>query len=70
MVRSGSADFPRVSGYSGLSAGRGRVTGLQLDVGAAGKGFQQRTGRMEIRDDIGQLRWAGIVNLTWAVSQG
>ncbi|EME16415.1 MULTISPECIES: hypothetical protein [Rhodococcus] len=64
IVAEGQWDGPdlrissRVSRYSGLSAGRGRVTGVQLDVAAAGKGFQQRTGPMEIRDDTGQLRWA------------
>ena len=36
------------------------MTGIRLDVAAAGKGFQQRTGRMEIRDDTGQLRWATV----------
>ncbi|MFC1474241.1 hypothetical protein [Rhodococcus qingshengii] len=66
IVTEGQWDGPdlrissRVSGYSGLSAGRGRVTGVQLDVAAAGKGFQQCTGRMEIRDDTGQLRWATV----------
>ncbi|NMM91861.1 hypothetical protein B2J88_47580 [Rhodococcus sp. SRB_17] len=66
IVTEGQWDGPdlrissRVAGYSGLSEGRGRVTGVQLDVAAAGKGFQQRTGRMEIRDDTGQLRWAAV----------
>jgi len=50
----------RVSGYTGLTAGRGRVTGVRLDVAAVGKGFQQRTGSMEIRDESGQLRWATV----------
>ena len=36
------------------------MIGVQLDVAAAGKGFQQRTGRMEIRDDTGQLHWATV----------
>lgn len=66
IVTEGQWDGPdlrissRVSGYSGLSAGRGRVTGVQLDVAAAGKGFHQRTGSLEIRDESGQLRWATV----------
>lgn len=36
------------------------MTGVQLDVAAAGKGFQQRAGRMEIRNESGQLRWATV----------
>lgn len=47
----------RVAGYSGITAGRGRVTAVQFDVAAAGKGFQRRTQRMEIRDDTGSLSW-------------
>lgn len=72
IVTEGQWDGPdlrissRVSGYSGLSAGRGRVTGVQLDVAAAGKGFQQRTGSMEIRDESGQLRWATVDNTALA----
>ncbi|MCW2092995.1 UNVERIFIED_ORG: hypothetical protein M2328_006348 [Rhodococcus erythropolis] len=72
IVTEGEWDGPdlrissRVSGYSGLSAGRGRVTGIQLDVAAAGKGFQQRTGSLEIRDDTGQLRWATVDDTTLA----
>ncbi|WCT06257.1 hypothetical protein [Rhodococcus qingshengii] len=68
IVTEGQWDGPdlrissRVGGYTGLTAGRGRVTGIQLDVAAAGKGFQQRTGRMEICDDTGQLRWATVVD--------
>ncbi|WP_428480571.1 hypothetical protein [Rhodococcus qingshengii] len=57
-----------VSGYSGLSAGRGRVTGVQLDVAAAGKGFQQRTGSLEIRDESGQLRWVTVDDSTRAAT--
>ena len=74
IVSEGQWDGPdlrissRVSGYSGLSAGRGRVTGVQLDVAAAGKGFQQRTGRMEIRDESGQLRWAAVDDSTLAAT--
>ncbi len=66
IVTEGQWDGPdlrissRVSGYTGLSAGRGRVTGVQLDVAAAGKGFQKRTGSLEIRDESGQLRWATV----------
>ena len=47
----------RVAGYSGLGEGHGRVTGVQLDVAAAGKGFQRRTQRMEIRKDSGSVSW-------------
>ncbi|MGY4783688.1 hypothetical protein ACVH9Z_27695 [Rhodococcus opacus] len=47
----------RVAGYSGLGEGHGRVTGVQLDVAAAGKGFQRRTQRMEIRSDSGSVAW-------------
>lgn len=36
------------------------MTGVRLDVAAAGKGFQQRTGILEIRDESGQLRWAPV----------
>lgn len=46
-----------VTGYSGLGEGRGRVTGVHLDVAAAGKGFQCRTLRMEIRSDSGAVAW-------------
>lgn len=66
IVTEGQWDGPdlrissRVSGYSGLSAGRGRVIGIQLDVAVAGKGFQQRTASLEIRDDTAQLRWATV----------
>nr|WP_259349064.1 hypothetical protein [Rhodococcus sp. UFZ-B548] len=66
IVAEGQWDGPdlrissRVAGYTGLSAGRGRVTGVRLDVAAAGKGFQQRTGSLEIRDESGQLRWATV----------
>jgi len=68
IVTEGKWDGPdlrissRVAGYTGLSQGRGRVTGIRLDVAAAGKGFQQRTGRMEIRDDAGELSWAALDN--------
>ncbi|UNN05206.1 hypothetical protein [Rhodococcus opacus] len=47
----------RVAGYSGLGEGHGRVTGVHLDVAAAGKGFQRRTLRMEIRSDAGSVAW-------------
>ncbi|MFV9456930.1 hypothetical protein ACNJ7E_26310 [Rhodococcus sp. NM-2] len=47
----------RVAGYSGLGEGHGRVTGIQLDVAAAGKGFQRRTQRIEIRSDSGSVAW-------------
>jgi hypothetical protein len=47
----------RVAGYSGLGERHGRVTGIQLDVAAAGKGFQRRTRRMEIRGDSGSVAW-------------
>lgn len=66
IVTEGQWDGPdlrissRVAGYTGLSAGRGRVTGVRLDIAAAGKGFQQRTGTLEIRDESGQLRWATV----------
>lgn len=72
IVTEGQWDGPdlrissRVSGYTDLSAGRGRVAGVRLDVAVAGKGFQQRTGRMEIRDDTGQLRWATVDDTTFA----
>ncbi|MET3959985.1 hypothetical protein ABIE52_006920 [Rhodococcus sp. OAS809] len=66
IVTEGQWDGPdlrissRVAGYTGLSAGRGRVTGVRLDVAAVGKGFQQRTGSLEIRDESGELRWAAV----------
>ncbi|WP_182263262.1 hypothetical protein [Rhodococcus sp. UFZ-B548] len=66
IVTEGQWDGPdlrissRVARYTGLSAGRGRVTGVRLDIAAAGKGFQQRTGTLEIRDESGQLRWATV----------
>ena len=72
IVAEGQWDGPdlrissRVFGYSGLSAGRGRVTGVRLDVAAAGKGFHQRTGSLEIRDESGQLRWATVDDTTLA----
>ncbi|KAF0956871.1 hypothetical protein MLGJGCBP_04799 [Rhodococcus sp. T7] len=47
----------RVAGYSGLGEGHGRVTAVQLDIAAAGKGFQRRTLRMEIRSDSGAVAW-------------
>lgn len=50
----------RVAGYSGLTAGRGRVTSVQLDVAAVGKGFQRRTGRMEILEEAGVSVWRAI----------
>ncbi|MCS4255909.1 hypothetical protein M2405_004212 [Rhodococcus erythropolis] len=45
------------------------MTGVRLDVAAAGKGFQQRTGRVEIRDDAGQLRWATVDDTAIASTQ-
>lgn len=66
VVTQGQWDGPdlriesRVAGYSGLTAGRGRVTSVQLDVAALGKGFQRRTGRMEIREDAGVSVWRSI----------
>ena len=74
IVTEGQWDGPdlrilsRVSGYTGLSAGRGRVTGVRLDVAAVGKGFQQRTGSLEIRDESGQLRWATLDDSTRAAT--
>ena len=74
IVTEGQWDGPdlrissRVAGYTGLSAGRGRVTGVRLDVAAAGKGFQQRTGSLEIRDESGQLRWATVDDNTLAAT--
>lgn len=50
----------QVAGYSGLGEGRGRVTGVQLDVAAAGKGFQRRARRMEIRSDSGSVTWCTV----------
>lgn len=47
----------QVAVYSGLGEGHGRVTGIQLDVAAAGKGFQRRTRRMEIRCNSGSVSW-------------
>jgi len=47
----------RVAGYTGLSDRRGRVTGVHLDVAAAGKGFPRRTLRVEIRSDAGSVAW-------------
>lgn len=49
-----------VVGYTGLGQGHGRVTAVKLDVAAAGKGFQRRTGRMEIHDGTGQVAWRTI----------
>ena len=40
--------------------GGGRVTSVQLDVAALGKGFQRRTGRMEIREEVGVSVWRTI----------
>jgi hypothetical protein len=66
VVTQGQWDGPdlriesRVAGYSGLTAGRGRVTSVQLDVAALGKGFQRRTGRMEIREEAGVSVWRAI----------
>ncbi|MFW3367518.1 MULTISPECIES: hypothetical protein [Rhodococcus] len=45
------------------------MTGIRLDVAAAGKGFQQRTGSLEIRDESGQLRWAAIDDNTLAATR-
>ncbi|KAF0966658.1 hypothetical protein [Rhodococcus sp. T7] len=47
----------QVTGYSGLGDRHGRLTAVQLDVAAAGKGFQRRTSRMEIRSDSGSVTW-------------
>lgn len=47
----------RVAGYTGLGDTYGRVTGVHLDVAAAGKGFPRRTLRMEIRGDAGSVAW-------------
>ncbi|ABH00781.1 conserved hypothetical protein (plasmid) [Rhodococcus jostii RHA1] len=47
----------RVAGYTGLGDKYGRVTGVHLDVAAAGKGFQRRTLRVEIRSDAGSVAW-------------
>ncbi len=47
---------------------RGRVTGVRLDVAAAGEGFQLRTGRMEISNESGQLRWGTVDDRTLAAT--
>ena len=49
-----------VAGYTGIGEGRGRVTSVQFDVAAAGKGFQRRTGRMEIREEAGTSVWRAV----------
>lgn len=48
--------LPR-GGYDGLGEGYGRVTAVQLDVAATGKGSQRRSIRMEIRPDAGRVTW-------------
>ncbi len=49
-----------VTGYRGVEGGRGRINAVQFDVAAAGKGFQRRTQRMEIRDGTGNLTWKAL----------
>lgn len=46
-----------VAGYTGLGRGNGRVKTVILDVAVAGKGFQQRCGRMEIGEHDGAVSW-------------
>lgn len=57
-----------VAGYTGISEGRGRVTSVQLDVEAAGKGFQRRTGRMEIREEGGVSIWRAVAPIEVAAT--
>ena len=47
----------QVTGYSGLGERHGRLTAVQLDVAAVGKGFQRRASRMEICSDSGSVTW-------------
>lgn len=49
-----------VTGYGGVEGGRGRINAVQFDVAAAGKGFQRRTLRMEVRDGTGNLTWKAL----------
>ena len=46
--------------WVGDGQGHGRVTALQLDVAAVGKGFQRRTSRTEIRGTAGSVAWRAI----------
>lgn len=72
VVTQGQWDGPdlriesRVAGYAGLGEGRGRVTSVQLDVAATGKGFQRRTGRMEIREESGISVWRSVAPVVTA----
>lgn len=58
----------RVVGYTGLGQGHGRVTAVQLEVAAAGKGFQRRTGRMEISDDAGSVTWRTLPDIRTSIT--
>lgn len=75
VVTNGRWDGPdlriesRVVGYTGLEQGHGRVSGVKLEVAAAGKGFQRRTGRMEISDDgAGSVTWRTIADISTTVT--
>lgn len=53
----------RVAGYAGLREGRGGVASVRLDVAATGRGFERRTGRMEIREEAGISVWRSVTQV-------
>lgn len=74
VVTNGHWDGPdlriesRVFGYSGIGQGHGRVTAVQLEVAAAGRGFQRRIGRMEISGDAGSVTWRTIPDIRTSIT--
>ncbi|MGU3438280.1 hypothetical protein ACNHUS_35375 [Actinomycetes bacterium M1A6_2h] len=47
----------RVTGYTGLGAGHGRIRGVQLDVDVAGRGTPRRTEHLDLRSAGGTAVW-------------
>ena len=47
----------QVRGYTGLTQGRGRITGLNIDIEVSGRGFRPRTATLDLGLDEGMVGW-------------
>ncbi|MDE8647589.1 hypothetical protein PXH69_21680 [Rhodococcus qingshengii] len=47
----------RVTGYAGLGQGRGRITGVTVDVEVSGRGFRPRSATLDLSADNGTVDW-------------
>ncbi|MCT6735312.1 hypothetical protein [Rhodococcus qingshengii] len=48
----------QVTGYTGLGQGRGRITGLTVDVEVSGRGFRPRSATLDLSATNGTVDWA------------